>query len=70
MSIINSDDNCFYKVLINEDDQYSLWPKDKKVPQGWKNVGKQGLKQECLDFMNAVWIKPTSIRRQEEIISS
>jgi uncharacterized protein YbdZ (MbtH family) len=42
-------------VVINQEEQYSIWPADRENPQGWRDVGKQGRKQECLDYINEVW---------------
>jgi len=41
-----------YKVVLNHEEQYSIWPSDHENPLGWKDAGKQGLKQECLDYSN------------------
>jgi len=53
-----------YEVLSNDEGQYSIWPNGKQVPVGWKKVGKEGNKEECLKFIGAVWtdMRPTSLR--------
>jgi len=55
-----------YLVLINEEEQYSLWPQDVAVPAGWRAAGKIGSKQECMDFVRTVWtdMRPLSLRRK------
>lgn len=55
-----------YKVLINDEEQYSLWPSWKEIPKGWKATGPTGAKQECLDYVNSVWtdMRPKSLREQ------
>ncbi|WP_079978231.1 MbtH family protein [Parachlamydia acanthamoebae] len=54
-----------YQVVMNSEEQYSIWPTYKEVPQGWNNVGKQGTKQECLDFISNTWVdmRPLSVRK-------
>ena len=47
-------DQIVYKVVINQEEQYSIWPADRENAQGWRDVGKQGPKQECLDYINEV----------------
>lgn len=57
-----------YKVVINHEQQYSLWPADQANPLGWQDTGKSGLKQECLDYIKQVWtdMRPLSLRQQME----
>ncbi len=51
-------------VLVNDEEQYSLWPSQKSVPQGWKSV-RGGTQEECLRYIDEVWkdITPASVRR-------
>jgi MbtH protein len=59
-------DQIVYKVVINHEEQYSIWPADRENAQGWRDVGKKGKKQECLDYINEVWtdMRPLSLRKQ------
>jgi MbtH protein len=59
-------DQIVYKVVINQEEQYSIWPADRENAQGWREVGKQGPKQECLDYINEVWkdMRPLRLRKQ------
>ncbi len=68
MSWDDSDDKTIYKVVINHEEQYSIWPADKENAPGWKDVGKQGTKQECLDYIKEVWtdMRPLSLRKKME----
>ncbi len=68
MSWDDSDDKTIYKVVINHEEQYSIWPVDKENAPGWKDVGKQGTKQECLDYIKEVWtdMRPLSLRKKME----
>ncbi|NES20411.1 MAG: MbtH family protein [Symploca sp. SIO3E6] len=54
-----------YKVVVNEEEQYSIWPVKRDNPLGWTDVGKSGIKQECLDYIKEVWtdMRPLSLRK-------
>ncbi|MFR9676968.1 MbtH family protein [Streptomyces sp. TR06-5] len=56
------------KVLVNEEEQYSLWPGYLAVPEGWRETGFGGSKEECLEHVKEVWtdMRPRSLRLQME----
>jgi MbtH protein len=56
------------RVVVNEEEQYSVWPLDRDLPAGWSDVGVQGSKRECLAYIETVWtdMRPLSLRRQME----
>jgi MbtH protein len=60
-----AEDTTIYKVVINHEEQYSIWPADREPPLGWQEVGKQGLKAECLAYIKDVWtdMRPLSLRQ-------
>jgi MbtH protein len=62
------DDTTIYKVVINHEEQYSIWPANRANPLGWHDVGKSGLKAECLSYINEVWtdMRPLSLRKKME----
>ena len=63
----DEDDETLYEVVINHEEQYSIWPQYKKeIPSGWKKVGKSGSKQACLDYIEEVWtdMRPLSLRKK------
>ena len=68
MSDWDDDDNQEFKVVINHEEQYSIWPADRENPLGWNDVGKEGKKQECLDYIEEVWtdMRPLSLRKKME----
>jgi uncharacterized protein YbdZ (MbtH family) len=70
MSLHDSDkeDTTIYKVVVNHEEQYSIWPDYKEMPLGWNDVGKSGLKAECLAYIKEVWtdMRPLSLRRKME----
>ncbi|WP_409491579.1 MbtH family protein [Amycolatopsis sp. cmx-11-12] len=60
-----ADENT-YQVLINDEEQYSLWPSDKEIPAGWHATGPRGSRQECMDHVDEVWtdMRPRSLRER------
>ncbi|GAB4188649.1 MAG: MbtH family protein [Wenzhouxiangellaceae bacterium] len=60
--------DTIFLVVVNHEEQYSIWPKDREIPPGWKAVGKEGSKQECLDYIEEVWtdMRPLSLRKKME----
>jgi MbtH protein len=59
------DENTVFQVVINDEEQYSIWPDYKAVPAGWRTVGQSGRKDECLAWIDEVWtdMRPLSLRR-------
>jgi MbtH protein len=68
MSWDDKEDTRIYKVVVNHEEQYSIWLVDKENPLGWKDVGKSGLKAECLEYIKEVWtdMRPLSLRKKME----
>lgn len=62
------EDTGLYTVVVNAEEQYSIWPVGRDLPPGWKDAGKTGPKAECLAHIEAVWtdMRPLSLRRQME----
>jgi MbtH protein len=62
------EDTTIYNVVVNHEEQYSIWPVDRELPAGWRAVGKSGSKQECLDYIKEVWtdMRPLSLRKKME----
>src|SRR5262249_24632769 len=62
------EDNTIYKVVMNHEEQYSIWPADRENPLGWKDAGKSGPKDECLAYIKEVWtdMRPLSLRKKME----
>lgn len=62
MSIDHEDTH--FEVVVNPQEQYSIWPTFKPIPEGWTAVGFKGTKPECLDHINEVWVdmRPKSLR--------
>jgi MbtH protein len=65
------EDQTIYTVVMNHEEQYSIWPADRELPLGWKAVGKIGFKSECLDYIKEVWVdmRPLSLRKQMDASS-
>ena len=60
------DEETVFNVVMNHEEQYSIWPDYKDLPRGWTAVGKKGTKRECLDYIDQVWtdMRPLSLRQQ------
>jgi MbtH protein len=54
-----------YKVVVNDEEQYSIWPAHRENPRGWADAGKAGTEDECLSYIEQVWtdMRPLSVRR-------
>ena len=68
MPLDEEEDKTIYKVVVNHEEQYSIWPADRKNPLGWRDVGRSGLKLECLSYIKKVWtdMRPLSLRKYME----
>jgi MbtH protein len=55
-----------YHVVVNDEEQYSIWPADREVPLGWRQAGFTGTKRECLAHIEEVWtdMRPLSLRKK------
>jgi len=64
VSYNEEEDNTIYKVVVNHEEQYSIWPSYKQIPAGWREAGKEGKKDECLAYVEEVWtdMRPLSLR--------
>lgn len=62
----DTEDLATYIVIINDEEQYSLWKKDKVIPSGWVATGKEGPKEECIRYVDETWtdMRPLSLRRK------
>lgn len=59
-------DSTVYRVVVNDEEQYSIWPADRELPAGWRCTGPVGSTQDCLDFIARVWtdMRPRGVREQ------
>jgi MbtH protein len=66
MNSTADDNTTIYKVVVNHEEQYSIWPTDQDNALGWSDAGKTGTQAECLTFIEAVWtdMRPRSLRLQ------
>ncbi len=60
------EDTTIYNVVVNHEEQYSIWPVGRDLPLGWSAVGKSGPKAECLAYIKEVWtdMRPLSLRKK------
>lgn len=63
---IEDDDPVTYEVVVNHEEQYSIWPAYQELPLGWTAVGVSGAKARCLEHIKNVWtdMRPLSLRKQ------
>jgi MbtH protein len=54
------------KVVVNHEDQYSVWPADRENPPGWRDAGHTGTREECLQYISQVWtdMRPLTLRQE------
>lgn len=58
-------DGGSYSVVLNDEEQYSIWPGGRELPAGWRPSGFTGQRDDCLAHIDEVWtdIRPLSLRR-------
>jgi MbtH protein len=66
MPVDDTEDKTVYVVVLNHEEQYSIWPADREIPAGWRDAGKRGPKQDCLAYVETVWtdMRPLSLRKK------
>ncbi len=64
----HDEDDTRYRVVVNHEEQYSIWPADRELPLGWQDEGFSGPKADCLRHIEEVWtdMRPLSLRRRME----
>jgi MbtH protein len=55
-----------FSVVVNLEEQYSIWPTGRELPPGWRETGRSGSKADCLSYIEEVWtdMRPLSLRKQ------
>jgi MbtH protein len=55
-----------YTVVVNDEEQYTIWPQAHELPAGWREAGRRGSRAECLAYIEQVWtdMRPLSVRRR------
>jgi MbtH protein len=63
---MSEDDSQEFRVVVNHEEQYSIWPADRDVPAGWREAGMRGAKADCLAYIDREWtdMRPLSLRRE------
>ncbi|MFI6346386.1 MbtH family protein [Streptomyces sp. NPDC050560] len=63
-----SAEQVLYSVVVNDEEQYSIWWDGRELPAGWRNEGTRGSREECLAHIDQVWtdMRPLSLRRRME----
>jgi MbtH protein len=54
-----------HAVVVNDEEQYSVWPAERELPAGWRREGFTGTEDECLAYIDETWtdMRPASLRR-------
>lgn len=67
-----TEDKTVYKVVVNHEEQYSIWPAYRENPLGWQDGGKSGLKADCLAYIESVWtdMRPLSLRKKMAAVAA
>jgi MbtH protein len=62
---MSNDQEAQFIVVINDEEQYSIWAVGRPIPLGWSAVGVTGSKAECLAYIEEVWtdMRPMSLRK-------
>lgn len=57
-----------YDVVVNDEEQYSIWLAGRELPAGWRREGVTAGREECLAHIEAIWtdMRPLSLRRRME----
>lgn len=65
---MSDDDGTEYQVVVNHEEQYSIWPATRELPLGWRAEGFSGRKADCLAHIEEVWtdMRPLSLRKKME----
>jgi MbtH protein len=55
-----------FLVVVNHEEQYSVWFADRELPAGWRAEGTSGTREECLDHIERIWtdMRPLSLRQR------
>lgn len=63
---MSNEDQTIYKVVMNDEMQYSIWFVDRENPPGWADAGREGLREDCLAYIEEVWtdMRPLSLRKR------
>jgi MbtH protein len=66
MSFQEQSNEAVFEVVMNDEEQYSIWPAEKVLPAGWRLAGKRDVKAACLEFIDEAWMdmRPLSLRRE------
>lgn len=69
MEVNQNEDAIIYKVVVNLQGQYSIWPLQRNNPPGWKTVDKSGTEEECMAFIEFTWthMEPLKVKLESEL---
>ncbi|WP_262506088.1 MbtH family NRPS accessory protein [Streptomyces sp. CB00271] len=66
LPVTEDQDDSAYRVVVNDEEQYALWPAGRAEPLGWRREGTTGSRERCLRRVEEVWtdMRPASLRRR------
>jgi MbtH protein len=66
------DDDHIYRVVVNDEEQFSIWRADREIPAGWRAEGTEGPRADCLAHIGRIWtdMRPLSLRKRMEQAAS
>lgn len=69
MNLPKVEEEKLYSIVVNGENQYSIWPAERENPEGWKTIGLKGSKKQCLEFIQEVWtgMSPLAHRVEKEL---
>jgi MbtH protein len=62
----HDDEGATFTVVLNDEEQYAIWPQTHELPAGWREAGRRGSRAECLAYVEQAWtdLRPLSVRRR------
>jgi MbtH protein len=66
MEASEPDTQTLFKVVLNDEEQYSIWPAARANALGWRDEGTSGTRETCLEHIDRIWtdMRPLSVRQQ------
>ncbi|GAA2416820.1 MbtH family protein [Nonomuraea africana] len=65
---MSNSDAATFTVVVNHEEQYSVWWADRSLPAGWREAGYRGTRSDCLAHIDQVWtdLRPLSLRERSQ----
>jgi MbtH protein len=65
---MSNSDSPTFTVVVNHEEQYSVWWAERSLPTGWREAGYRGTRSECLSHIERIWtdLRPLSLRERSK----